>query len=193
ELPLHSLEALPALLAAVLRAPRAAVALDGRERALGAVALLALDQLRHREPSHLLGEPAGALLPVARHVQRRGLPEHPLDVALLHRDGAAVGQHYLDPVAMPAAVHSHDQAQARPALAPHQGQAARLGLGRGPAAAPALAARHARTLELGAHRSVSTDAGEVAAGRLEAPAVGHRHLEAGHVALERADALQVLV
>src|SRR6202022_4373522 len=86
ELPVHPIEALPGLLAAVLRAPRAAVALDGRERAFGAVALLALDQVRHREPSHLLGEPAGALLPVARHVQRRGLPEHPLDVALLHGD-----------------------------------------------------------------------------------------------------------
>ena len=49
ELPIHPVEALPGLLAAALRAPRAAVALDRGERALRALALLALDQLGHRQ------------------------------------------------------------------------------------------------------------------------------------------------
>ena len=61
------------------------------------------------------------------------------------------------------------------------------------AAPPAPAARHPRHLDLGAGLAVAADAREVAAGRVEAAAVGHRHLEARHVGLERLDALHVLV
>ena len=190
---LHPVEALPGLLAAALRAPRAAVALDRGERALRAVALLALDQLGHRQARHLLGEPAGAVLPVARHVQRRRLPEDALHVAFLHLHGAAVGQQHLDEIAVPPPVHAHDEAEAGAALAPHQREAPGLRVRRGAPAPPAPPARHPRHLDLGAGLAVAADAREVAAGRDEALAVGHRHLEALHVGLERLDALHVLV
>ena len=185
ELPLDALDPLPGLLAAVLGAPRAAVALDGRERALGPVAPLALDQLGHREPVHLLGEPAGALLPVARHVQRRGLPEHPLDVALLHRDrrrrgaaspgsgcGAGAGPR-------PRSGPGSPRSCAAPGPAARARPPTRSGPGARPCRAPCGATS---TSERTA--PVAADAGEVAAGRVEARAVGHRRLEARHVGLE---------
>ena len=45
EPPFEPLDALPLLLASALEAPRTAMALDGGERRLGPLALLALDQL----------------------------------------------------------------------------------------------------------------------------------------------------
>ena len=188
------LDSLPRMLALALTAPRAPVALDGRELGLRAAVPLALDEIRDGEPLELLGDALRAPLPVARQVERRRLPEDPLDVSFLHLDGDAVRQEHGHQRAMAAPVDAADEPEGGAALPPHQRQAPRLGGGgRARAAAPGLSARHALLLDLGARHSITADAREIAAGCLEAPAVRHGHLEARDLGFEAADLLEVLI
>ena len=154
----------------------------------GPVAPLALDQLGHREARHLLGEPAGAALPVARHVQRRRLPEHALDVAFLHLHGAAVGQQHAGrasrwrrrstPHDEPEGWPRSCAAPARGARAPRRPRSARARPPR-PRAIRA-ASTSARAV------AVAADAREVAAGRVESCGASATAISRlAHLGLER--------
>src|SRR5882724_689865 len=187
------LDPFPLMVALALAAPGTAMALDGGQLGLGSPAPLPLDELRDREPLELLGEALRSPLPVARQVERRGLPEDPLDVPFFHLDGHTVRQKHGHQHAVAATVDAADEPEGGAALPPHQRQSPRLGGGGRARAAPGLSARHALLLELGARHSITADAREVAAGRLEAPAVRHGHLEARDLGFEAADLLEVLV
>src|SRR5262245_911656 len=188
----HAFDGLPLLIASRLRAPRATMTLGSGQRALGTVAALSLDQLGDVEARHLLGEPAGASLPIAWDHERRRLPEHALDVAFLHLDRPAVRQENLHEGAMTTAVHPTDEPERRAALPTNEREPARLGLDdRAPPAATSPP-RHARRLDLRAQRAVPADTGEVAARRSKASRVLEGDLETVDLGLDGADPLHVL-
>src|SRR6266511_6494212 len=112
------LEPLPRMVALALAAPAAAMALDGRELALGSPAPLTFNELRDRESLELLEEGLRAPLPVARQVQRRRLPEDLLDVPFLHLDGDAVRQEHGCQRAVAVPVDAADEAEGGAALPP---------------------------------------------------------------------------
>src|SRR5215471_12857489 len=186
---LQRLDALPRVLAPGLAGPGAAVALDGGQLAFGPLRPLTLHQLGNGQPLQLLGEASRPPLPVAREMERRGLPEDPLDVALLHLDGDPVREEHRHEEAVAATVEPADEAEGGARHAAHEGKLPCPRVGRRAALPAAPPARHPVLLELGAGRPVTADLREITARRLEAPRVGHRHLEARHLRLEPANLL----
>src|SRR5262249_35574745 len=115
-------------------APRAAMALDGRQRRLRPLLALAPNEVRHGQARELLGqmaEPARlAAADVARHVQRRRGPEDALDEAALEADDRAVRQQRVEQRAVTTdRVHAEDHREARRALAADEREPPGLGLG----------------------------------------------------------------
>ena len=194
EAAIHAFGLLPLLVAPRLGAPGTAMARLGGERRLRPVAPLSLDEIGQVEARQLFGETVRASLPVARQVERRRLPEHALDVALLQLDGAAVRQQHLHQRAVTPRIHSADEAERGAALPAHQGEPAWLGLGYvsfpadrrvrascAPLRDPRAAFRYRPIREKSPHGAANPRALSSAAVRLV------------HLGLERADLLQVLV
>src|SRR5262249_58510886 len=89
----RGLQLAPLAIAAGRGAPGTAMALDRGQRGLRPLRALALHQLGHRETAELGGQvaepaplasPASGTSAIARHMERRGRPEDPLDDAALH-------------------------------------------------------------------------------------------------------------
>src|SRR5712691_62894 len=193
ETPLEGLQALPGMIAPALAAPGTAMALDGGEGTFRALAPLPLDEVGDGESLELLGQAPRPPLPVARKMKRRRLPEDSLDIAFLHLDGGAMGQQHGDEHAVAPPVETADDPEGGAALASHQGQAPRLGLGHRAPVPAALSPRHPLLLDLGARHTIAAYPREITAGRREALPVLHGNLEARDLCLQSADLLQVLV
>src|SRR5215467_2283448 len=106
------------------------MALDGGQLAFGPLRPLALHQLGDGQPVELLGEAPRPPLPVAREMERRGLPEDPLDVALLHLDGDTVREKHRHEETVAATVEPADEAERGARLAAHEGKLPRCRVGR---------------------------------------------------------------
>src|SRR5439155_103446 len=126
------LDVAPRLVTASRRAPGTAMALDGPERRLRALAPIALDHLAHVEPFDLLREvaqPPRVAAAVARDRDRRRRPEDLLERARLEADDGAVRQQRVHQHAVAAdRVHAEDHGETRRALAPDERQTSRLRL-----------------------------------------------------------------
>src|SRR5262249_2637288 len=192
------LDVAPRLITARRRAPRTAMALDGPERRLRALAPIALDHAAHVEPRDLVGEmtqPAWIAAAVARDRDRRRRPEDLLERARLEADDGAVRQQRIHQHAVAAdRMNAEDHGETRRALAPNERQTARLRLDDAALPRAGAASRGAPArLHFLPRRAVAPEAGKAAARGREGPPPGQRALQPAPLGLALADPLEVLV